>query len=706
MSLPTPIFPLSSTSSASASPMVGQLNVEKQIISKTLSFEGTKQRIQKMFDTVEHSVSSYDTAWVAMIPSPISPDAPFFPECLNWLLDNQQFDGSWGLTHRHPLLTKDSLLSTLACILALKQWGAGEKQMNRGLQFIESNFAFARDENQHSPIGFDIIFPALIEHAQNFGFKSPPWRNKYRSIDSQEGIGAEKRIRKQFRRNSGCLRYLQSLLEKFGNAVPTVYPLDIYARLCMVDTLERLGIHHHFREEIRGVLDETYRYWLQGEEDLFLDSTTCAMAFRLLTVNGYDVSSDPSSRYTEDKFSNSLEGTPGQDSSWNNSYPLAQYMAIHYKNVNHEVKDVLKFPYHANLDRLSNKRTIEQYKADNTRVLKTSYSCLNLSNNEFLKLAVEDFNICQSTHIKELKQLQRWFVEKRFDKLKFARETVAYCYFSAAIAFPEAEHVDARISWTKHAVLTSVVDDLFDLGGSEEETINLVQLVEKWNVDVSIDCCSEPVEIIFSALHNTICETAENAFKQQGRDVTSDVLDIWLDVIRAMLRETEWSRTKYVPRMDEYMDIANLSFALGPIVLLQFFLVGPKLSNDIFVIPEVNSMFELMNTCGRLLNDIQSFKREAAQGKLNAVTLRIIQGDGQITEEDAIKEVNGVISNRRRELLRLVLLEKNSKLPRVCKDLFWKLTKVLHLFYMKEDGYTSHGMIDTALCAISRTHCS
>lgn len=38
-------------------------------------------------------------------------------------------------------------------------------------------------------------------------------------------------------------------------------------------------------------MNEKNRYWLQGEEDIFLDPTTCAMAFRILRLNGYDVSS-------------------------------------------------------------------------------------------------------------------------------------------------------------------------------------------------------------------------------------------------------------------------------------------------------------------------------------------------------------------------------------------------------------------------------
>ena len=106
-------------------------------------FEGDKERIKKMFDKVELSGSSYDTAWVAMIPSPSSPQTPLFPQTLNWLLENQFKDGSWGLTHGNELLIKDSLLSTLASVLALKQWGVGELQTNRGIdviKFLISNF--------------------------------------------------------------------------------------------------------------------------------------------------------------------------------------------------------------------------------------------------------------------------------------------------------------------------------------------------------------------------------------------------------------------------------------------------------------------------------------------------------------------------------------------------------------------------------------
>ena len=91
-----------------------------------------------MFNKVELSASSYDTAWVAMVPSPNSPKDPFFPQCVNWLRENQLPDGSWGCADSRPLLMKDALLSTLASILALKRWGIGEDQINKGLHASSS----------------------------------------------------------------------------------------------------------------------------------------------------------------------------------------------------------------------------------------------------------------------------------------------------------------------------------------------------------------------------------------------------------------------------------------------------------------------------------------------------------------------------------------------------------------------------------------
>ncbi|XP_057980631.1 ent-kaurene synthase TSP4, chloroplastic isoform X2 [Malania oleifera] len=742
-----------------------------------LGFEGTKERIKKMLNKVELSVSSYDTAWVAMIPSLNSPKVPHFPQCVNWLLDNQLHDGSWGLPNQHPLFLRDSISSTLACVLALQQWGVGEEHIKRGLQFIELNFASAIDEKQHSPIGFDIIFPGMIEHAKDLALNLPLEQkdinamlskrevelNSVDGIDSEgrkaymayisEGLGKLqdwKKIMKYQRKNGSlfnspsttaaavihlqnvnCLNYLGSIIEKFGNAVPTVYPLDIYARLCMVDDLERLGIDRHFKEEIRSVLDETYRCWLQGEEEIFLDIATCAKAFRILRANGYDISSDPLSQFAEEDHYFSLlcghlkdmgsalelfraseltypdESGLQKQNLWASIFLKREISSGLFhadrldKQICYEVNDALKFPYHAILERVANRRSIEHYNVVSTRILKSSCCSLTFGNEDLLKLAVEDFNNCQSIHLQEIKKLERWIVDSRLDQLTFARKKLAYCYFSAAATLFPPELSGARMSWAKNGVLTTVVDDFFDVGGSKEELANLIQLVEKWDVNLDADCCSEQVEIIFSALHNTICDIGDKAFAWQARNVTHHVIEIWLDLLRSMFQEAEWARNNWTPSVDEYMTNAYVSFALGPIVLPALYFVGPMLSEDAVRSLEYHNLFKLMSTCGRLLNDIQTAKREVEEGKqLNAVLLWLTHRAGDITEEETVKEIRAIIDSTRRELLRLVLQNKGSVVPHACKDLFWKMCKVVHYFYTKDDGFTSHELTSVVKAVI------
>lgn len=365
------------------------------------------------------------------------------------------------------------------------------------------------------------------------------------------------------------------------------------------------------------------------------------------------------------------------------------------KHIIQEVDGALKFPFDAVLERIASRRYIENYNVDSSGILKTSYWSLNMNNKDFLKLAVEDYNTCQSIYRGELEYLERWVVENKLDELKFARQKAAYCYFSAAATLFSPELSDARMSWAKNGILTTVVDDFFDVGGSMEELVNLIQLVEKWDVNIDKDSCSEHVRIIFLALKRAICEIGEDALKWQARSVTSHIIEIWLNLMNTMLKEAVWAKDCWVPKLEEYMANGYVSFALGPIILPALYLVGPKLSEEMVRSGEYDNLFKLVSTIGRLLNDIQSFKREFKEGKLNALALQIVHSNGEVAEEEAVREMKISIGRQRRELLRLVLQEKGSVVPRACKDLFWNMNQIVNLFYTNGDGFTSHDMTNT-----------
>lgn len=56
--------------------------------------------------------------------------------------------------------------------------------------------------------------------------------------------------------------------------------------------------------------------------------------------------------------------------------------------------------------------------------------------------------------------------------------------------------------------------------------------------------------------------------------------------------------------------------------------------------------------------------------------------------EAAKESIRRSIASCRKELLRLVLKE-DSVVPRPCRELFWKMCKICHLFYSRTDGYSS-----------------
>ncbi|KAL9389038.1 hypothetical protein Peur_017643 [Populus x canadensis] len=193
--------------------------------------------------------------------------------------------------------------------------------------------------------------------------------------------------------------------------------MDIYSLLSMVDTLERLGIDRHFQKEMKIILDETYRYLLEmGDfmfksfEDLFVFPLAYGgtlFVFHLLTLlitialisNSFGV--DILNQFSEDRFLSSPGGY---------------------------VKD--------------SRAALELYRA---------------LHEDFLKLAVEDFNNCQSIQPRYL-SCKQVGCRQRLDKLKFARQKEGYCHFSAAATLFAPKLSDARISWAKNGVLTTDVN--------------------------------------------------------------------------------------------------------------------------------------------------------------------------------------------------------------------------------------------------------
>ncbi|KAK4486231.1 hypothetical protein RD792_008901 [Penstemon davidsonii] len=507
------------------------------------------------------SPSSYDTAWVAMVPSREYSGVvrPCFPECLDWIMENQNPDGSWGLQQ----VIKDSLSCTLASLLALRRWNVGQHLVHKGLEFIGSNDWAVSDNDQVSPIGFDIIFPMMINYASELDLALPikaglvdlmlrnrdsDIRRRNQNLDYvAEGIGElfdwNKAFNTQQRSNGSlfnspattaaalihchndkCFEYLHMVLKEFKTWVPAVYPMDIYTRLRMVDILESLGVDHYFRYELNNILEETYRLWKEKDEEILEDITCRAIAFRLLRIKGYEVSPDELGesvvdqekffetvsmqmngvntvlelyRASQFRFPKEEEGTTlGKINVWTSTFLKQQ---LQEKTIlDKQLQKQVEYDlknFHGTLDRVGDRQALELYDIDRCEILKTAY---------------------------------RWYAECRLDSLKLGRDVLRVSHFLTCAILPDIDLSDARMSYAKTITLVTCVDDLFDHYGSRAESLEILELIKGWNdpSEMSSTYGSQAVEIIFKALYSTVNELAAKASIEQGRCVKQILINL------------------------------------------------------------------------------------------------------------------------------------------------------------------------------------
>ncbi|XP_016485310.1 cis-abienol synthase, chloroplastic-like [Nicotiana tabacum] len=660
------------------------------IASSLDGFDEAKERIKKSFQKVELSPSSYDTAWVAMIPSINSVNQPCFPQCLDWILENQREDGSWGLNPSHSLLVKDSLSSTLACLLALRKWGVGDNQVQGGLVFIEKHGWAVDNKDLISPVGFEIIFPSMIKYAEKMNLNLPLDPDIVNLAIRNRDLAIERALQNDFKgnianfeymaeglselcqwkeimvhqRDNGslfdspattaaaliyhqhdekCFEYLNTILKLHKNWVPTIYPTKIHSLLCLVDTLQSLGVDRHFKTEIENVLDEIYRLWQQKNEEIFSNVAHCALAFRLLRMSNYEVSPEELVEFVDEvhffstsgKFTSHFEilelhkasqlAIHGKDhildkiSNWTGSFMEQKLLTYDY--IDRMSKNEAEFAlrkFYATYGRVENRRYNEAYEVNNFKILKAAYRSPTINSIDLLRFSKQDFNLCQAQHQEELQQLKRW---------------------------------DGNYS--------------------------------------TVQFHSERIKIFFSALYKTIEELAAKANIKQGQCIKEHFINLWLDLLKNMLVEFEWWRNQTTPSIEEYLSVACETIGVRCITLITQCLLGPKLSNDVLQSSEMSALCNCTSMVARLLNDVGSYKREEAESSpTNIVSILINQSEGKISEEEAIKHAKEMLENKRRELLGMVLIQrKGSQLPQVCKDIFWKTCKSSYFAYSDGDEF-------------------
>ncbi|KAJ4807836.1 S-(+)-linalool synthase [Rhynchospora pubera] len=386
----------------------------------------------------------------------------------------------------------------------------------------------------------------------------------------------------------------------------------------MVDALKKLGVDHHFDEEISEILDVSYNsmYRTQKESDVGL--TDIALQFKLLRE------ADVFQRFMDEngEFKQSLTKDVGglislHDASFLNMgeeilYTANNFTTKHLKlSVEHlgqrsgaVVRHTLKHPHHMSLKQYKARHYLTQVLSSLTR--DDASLCME-------ELARSEFQLNQQLYQDEFNKIKRWWSDLGLAReLPFARDQILKWYLWSMTALPGPQLSKHRLEITKAISLVYIIDDIFDIMGNPEEVALFTQTINCWEDSSAL---SGYMRACFFALKEVTSDIAQFVEEEYGLNPLNYLRRSWATLCNAFLVEARWFADKQVPNADVYLRNGVTSSGVHLILVHIFFLLGHRVTNETLHIIEGNSaLVSCTAKILRLWDDLGSAKDENQEG--------------------------------------------------------------------------------------------
>ncbi|XP_024026151.1 myrcene synthase, chloroplastic [Morus notabilis] len=489
--------------------------------------------------------------------------------------------------------------------------------------------------------------------------------------------------------------------------------LEPLALLEHIDFLERLGLSYHFEDEIKKILKGIYTNNHFGMDAWKGNLHATALAFRLLRQYQYWVPQEVFDIFMDEtrNFKESLRNDIlGMLSLYEASFLLLEGETIleetrdfTSKNLQEYVKNnkeenylsilvghALEVPLHWRVPRVEARWFIDLCRNNKKYMDPTS-----------LELAILDFNIVQSTHQQELKDLYRWWRHSGLGQImNFCRDRlVENVLWNVGMVF-EPQYGYCRKISTKIFLLLTVVDDTYDSYGTLDELEKFTNAFQSWETN-AMDALSDTMKLSFLAVYNTTNELAYDVLKEQGLHIIKYLKKLWADLSKCYLLEAKWYTSGHTPTFQEYLENGWVSIAAPIVLVIAYICVTNPLRQEAIMLLAMEgypSIIREASIIGRLTNDLSTLPFELEKGNV-PTSIQCYMNEFGASEDEARQHIKLIIDESWKQLNKD--RDANSPFSRTFLDICTNLPRMTMWFYDGRDGFGVQYHCKTKDCASS-----
>ncbi|XP_044983831.1 tau-cadinol synthase-like [Hordeum vulgare subsp. vulgare] len=460
--------------------------------------------------------------------------------------------------------------------------------------------------------------------------------------------------------------------------------------ITLCDTVQHLGIDHHFKVQIDVVLRDIL------ESELCSSSLhEVALRFRLLREHGLWVSPDVFNKFKNEdgSFREDITSDPrGLLSLYNAAHLLVHgepslQEAISFARHHLEMmRDSLKSPLAEHVKRALDVPFPRTVKRVETRYYISEYKHEEGNNPTLLELAKLDFNLLQHVHLKELQYLTKW-TDDFYDYVgtNYVRDRLVESYFGACVVYHEKDFTLSRIFFTKVMALMTIIDDTYDTHATIEEIRQLnaaIQRLVVWMDESATSLLPDYLKRYYNELLRIFKDADGEAFTDTYH--VAYVKKAFQKFSTYQLQEAEWLHQNQKPSFENVLNLSAMSIGIATLCVVLMVGMGDEVTKE---------AFEWALSCPniaiaggkimRIFDDIAAFQGEKVDA---ASTLESYMVEHRVTSEVGIARINSLIEAEWKTVNEARF--ENRELFPVVKRIINLINTATIYYADQKDGYT------------------